>query len=72
MNHRLSGSIKSIKCDKNIVEGCVPTKNLLSCGFTGDGIKKDFTDDCSPCLDKAIKYYFRLQCSDAPVVCKEN
>lgn len=72
VSHKWKKKIDSISCKpKDRTSSCNSVKNSLTCGFTNDGNKIDFTNDCSPCLDATISYYYRLPCSDAPIVCTE-
>ena len=71
MAHKLAKAIRPVKCNKrNTV--CTGAKNVLTCGFTDAGRKLDFTDDCSPCADASVAFYYNLPCVDAPLVCVEN
>lgn len=71
MNHELAKCIKPVKCTKRSTV-CTGAKNMLTCGFTATGQKLDFTDDCSPCADNSVDFYYNLPCVDAPLVCAEN
>lgn len=50
---------------------CTKAKNVLTCGIGFDGSRRDFTDDCSPCLDHSIDAVVRLPCADTPTICAE-
>ena len=51
---------------------CVNIPDSPSCGYTFQGQKRDYANDCVPCLDKNINFYYPLACSQAPDVCNIN
>jgi hypothetical protein len=68
----LAGRIRPDRCEpKERTRACTGAKNVLTCGLAADGSRRDFTNDCSPCLDANIESVVRLPCADVPPVCAE-
>jgi hypothetical protein len=67
----LDPNLSPLKCT-NRDYTCQGAPALPSCGFTAQGKKTDFDNDCSPCLDQQISFYYRVPCQSAPQVCQPN
>jgi hypothetical protein len=67
----IDDTVKQIKCKKRDAP-CLVSTQVLTCGYTKQGLKMDFKDECSPCRNEEVQYYFQLACVDAPPVCGEE
>ena len=65
---KLNFVLDPIKCTNRNYK-CDQAKSLASCGYTEQGIKKTFNNDCTPCLDSSIILYYKVSCDQAPIVC---
>lgn len=63
-----SDEIRAIKCT-NRNYNCISPPDRLSCGYTKEGSRLDFPNDCLPCLTKEIEYYYSLPCPESPPIC---
>lgn len=71
-NKELAGKIKMDRCEpKERTKACTRAKSVLTCGVGFDGSRRDFTNDCSPCLDPTIEAVVRLPCTSLPPICAE-
>jgi hypothetical protein len=67
----LNSDLAPVKCTNRNYD-CFGVGNAPSCGFSFDGIKTDFVNDCLPCLDQRISFFYRAPCLQAPSVCLEG
>lgn len=62
------GGVNLYKCtNRNYY--CSGVQLAPTCAYTSQGVKLSFTNDCEPCLDQQIAFYFKGACSEAPPVC---
>ncbi len=67
----LNWDLSPIKCTNRNYE-CLDVDNVPSCGFSSSGDKISFINDCLPCLDSYISFYYKVPCDQAPSVCSED
>lgn len=60
-----------VKCTNRNYE-CNRVDGAASCGFTAGGEKVAFVNDCLPCLDTEVSFYYSVGCEQAPKVCSEG
>lgn len=67
----LNQNLAPIKCTNRNYD-CIGVNDAPSCGFSFNGIKTDFVNDCLPCLARETSFFYRVPCSQAPLVCSEG
>lgn len=67
----LNLDLAPVKCTNRNYQ-CIDVLDSPSCGFSSDGTKSAFANDCLPCLDHSISFYYNIPCDQAPLVCNPN
>ena len=60
-----------IKCTTRDSD-CTGVSSAPACGYTFQGKKIDYPNDCLPCVNEKISFYYPMACSEAPEVCQPN
>lgn len=57
----LNFDLAPVKCTNRNYE-CNDVVDSPSCGFSPNGSKTPFSNDCLPCLDFSISFYYNVPC----------